>query len=77
MTRLAQNDGLQAWPPRRVLSWAPMVLGLAIVVQHWVAHAGASPLPISLGWQDIFVGYPTGGLLLLGGLILIDPRPGI
>ncbi len=68
---------LRAWPPRRIASWALMLTGLAIAVQHLVAHAGFRPLPMSMGLQDTLLGYPTAAILVIAGAALLDPRPRI
>ena len=66
---------LSAWPPRRVLSWSLFVLAGLVAVQHLVAHGGFGPLPMSMGWQDILVGYPTAMVLAIIGAIMLDPNP--
>ena len=68
---------LTSWPPRRIASWSLMIAAGVVVVQHLIAHAGVQPLPLSMGWQDILVGYPTAALLGLIGAVLVDPRPRI
>lgn len=68
---------LSNWTKRRVLSWSLFVLAGLVAVQHVLAHAGFRPLPISMGWQDILLGYPTAiGLAVIGG-IMLDPNPRI
>lgn len=68
---------LTNWTKRRVLSWSLFGLAGLVAVQHVLAHAGFRPLPISMGWQDILVGYPTAiGLVIIGG-IMLDPNPRI
>lgn len=66
---------LRAWPPRRIASWALMLLGVVVAAQHLVAHAGFRPIPISMGAQDLLIGYPTAALLFIAGAVLVDPRP--
>lgn len=66
---------LAGWSKRRILSWSLFGLALLVVVQHLLAHSGWRPLPISMGWQDILVGYPTAGLLAVLGAVLLDRRP--
>jgi hypothetical protein len=64
-------------PPARG-SWTLFGLGAVIAVQHLLAHAGWQPLPVSLGWQDLLVGYPTAGLLAIVGAFMLEgssPRP--
>lgn len=49
---------------------ALMVLGVLVAGSHWIAHlapnGGQGP---SIG-ADIFLGYPTGGLLIVVGAIM-------
>lgn len=63
-----------AWPGRRVASWTLMLLGVAVAAQHLLAHGGFRPVPLSMGWQDVLIGYPMALLLVIGGAVLIDPR---
>jgi hypothetical protein len=76
-TQAEINRQLRSWTPRRIASWSLMLGGVLIAAQHLVAHAGFRPLPFSMGWQDLLVGYPMAALLALAGAILIDPRPRI
>lgn len=71
------NRQLRSWTARRIASWALMLGGLLVALQHLVAHAGFRPLPFSMGLQDFTVGYPTAVILIIAGAILIDPRPKI
>ncbi len=69
---------LNTWTWRRITSWTLFGLALVIVVQHVFAHAGWQPLPFSMGWQDLLVGYPTAGLLAIIGAFMLEarsPRP--
>lgn len=65
------NRQLAAWTPRRAMAWGLMALALVIAAQHILAHMGWRPLPISMGWQDIIVGYPAAGLLFVVGACLL------
>lgn len=65
------NRQLAAWTPRRAMAWGLMALALVIATQHILAHMGWRPLPVSMGWQDILVGYPMAGLLLVVGACLL------
>jgi hypothetical protein len=76
-TQAEINRQLRSWTPRRIASWSLMLGGVLIAAQHLVAHAGFRPLPFSMGWQDLLVGYPMAALLAIAGAILIDPRPRI
>lgn len=68
---------LSNWTTRRVLSWSLFALAGLVVVQHLLAHAGMRPLPMSMGWQDVIVGYPTAIVLAVLGGIALDPNPRI
>lgn len=75
--RSEADKQLSNWSRRRVLSWSLFALAAVVAVQHLFAHAGLAPLPISMGWQDILVGYPMAGLLAIAGAIMLDPNPRI
>ena len=68
---------LSIWSKRRVLSWSLFGLAGLVAGQHLLAHAGFRPLPLSMGWQDILVGYPTAVGLAVIGAIMLDPNPRI
>ena len=68
---------LSMWTKRRIMSWSIFGAAIVIVVQHWIAHLGYRPLPISMGWQDLLIGYPTGFVLAVVGGITLDPHPRI
>ena len=71
------DDGLSNWSKRRVLSWSLFSLAGLVAIQHLLAHGGWRPIPLSMGWQDILVGYPTAILLVVIGGIALDPNPRI
>lgn len=71
------DDGLSNWSKRRVLSWSLFGLAGLVAIQHLLAHGGWRPIPLSMGWQDILVGYPTAILLVVIGGIALDPNPRI
>lgn len=71
------DDQLSNWSRRRILSWSLFGLAAFVALQHLVAHAGFRPLPISMGWQDILLGYPTAVVLLILGGVALDPNPRI
>lgn len=74
-TRGRDDDGLSNWTRRRVLSWTLFSLAALVVVQHVLAHGGFRPTPLSMGWQDILIGYPTAIALAVLGAIALDPNP--
>lgn len=51
-------------------------LAAAIAVQHLLAHSGWRPLPFTMGWQDLLIGYPTAAILGIGGLMIWGSSPG-
>ncbi|MET3172754.1 hypothetical protein [Arthrobacter sp. UYCu721] len=46
-----------------------MAAGALVAISHWIAHLAATGQGPSLT-EDIFIGYPTGALLILIGAIL-------
>lgn len=46
-----------------------MLVAGAVAVVHMFAHFGAFGVQPT-GWEDLLVGYPTAGLLFLGGAYL-------
>ncbi|TQL68887.1 hypothetical protein FB381_2786 [Nocardioides albertanoniae] len=72
----AAERQLSKWTRRRILSTALFAAAGLVAVQHLLAHGGFQPLPISMGWQDLLVGYPMAILLAIGGGIAMDPDPG-
>jgi len=69
------NRQLRGWTPRRIAAWSLFGLAVVIGVVHVLAHSGLQPIPVTMGWQDILIGYPTAALLALAGLFVLDPRP--
>ncbi len=51
------------------------VVAGVIVIQHLLAHAGWRPLSLSMGAQDILIGYPTALLVGVAGLYLWGRDP--
>ena len=68
------NRQLRRWPPRRIAAWALFVLAGVIAAQHVLAHLGFRPLPWSMAWQDLLVGYPTAVVVVIAGAIVLEPR---
>lgn len=78
--RARKNDigrQLSNWSKRRTLSWSLFGLAGLIAVQHVLAHGGFRPIPISMGWQDLLIGYPTAIVIAIIGGIALDPNPRI
>ena len=68
--RRMRRDTILTWTSRSL-----MLLGLIIVSQHLFAHAGYRPVPFGMGTQDLTIGYPTGGLVLIAGLVIWGRSP--
>lgn len=75
--RRSIDKQLSLWSKRRVLSWSLFALAGIVAAQHVLAHSGFGPMPISMGWQDLLIGYPTAGLLAIAGGMALDPNPRI
>lgn len=69
------NRQLRVWTPRRVLGWVVAVVAIAVEFVHWVAHIGYRPIPLTMGAQDLFVGYPAAALLGVVAVIILGQRP--
>lgn len=65
------NKQLRVWTPRRIAGWALVGLGVLVLVTHWLAHLGIRPIPLTMGWQDVLIGYPMGGVLLVIAAIIL------
>ncbi len=51
-------------------------LSLLIVLQHLLAHSGWQPVPLTMGWQDLLIGYPMAAVLAMVGLVAWGNEPG-
>ena len=63
--RRMRNHAILIWTAR-----ALMTFGVLIAGQHLLAHAGYRPIPMTMGAQDLIVGYPTALLVALAGLLI-------
>lgn len=77
VTQADINRQLRRWTPRRITSWSLAALALIIAAQHLLAHGGFQPIPISMGWQDILIGYPTALMVGIAAMFVADPRGSI
>ena len=73
----AADEQLSNWSRRRVISWTLFAVAGMVAVQHLLAHAGFRPIPISMGWQDLLLGYPMAIVIAIIGGIAMDPNPRI
>ena len=74
-SEVTHHDLSRPWTRRRVASTSALTLALVIAIQHLVAHFGIRPIPISMGWQDILIGYPTAAVLAIVGAMALEPHP--
>lgn len=68
--KIVRRESILTWTWRLLV-----VLALVIALQHLLAHAGYAPLPISLGAQDLLVGYPTAAVFGIVGLLIWGRKP--
>lgn len=54
------------WMIRRYAGFGLAAVGAVMILVHVFMHLAN----VTVTWQDIAIGYPTGGILVLGGLIL-------
>lgn len=58
--------------------WITRLLWLAagvVLVVHLLAHSGWRPIPLTMGWQDLLIGYPMAGALTLAALFAWGSTP--
>lgn len=65
---------LRARTWRRTVGWALVSLAVLVAVVHLLAHLGLRPLPLTMGWQDLLVGYPMAALLAIVGFVYLSQR---
>lgn len=57
---------------KRMAGWVLVSLGLLVAGSHVITHLGYFQVLPSAGWQDLLMGYPMGGVLFVGGVILLS-----
>lgn len=65
------NRQLRVWTPRRIAGWTLAGVAVLMAVVHWVAHIGYRPIPLSMGWQDLLIGYPMAAFLGIAAIIIL------
>ena len=61
-----------------ILTWAArglIVLAIAIAGQHILAHAGYRPIPLTMGQQDLVIGYPVAAVFGVIALLIWGRKP--
>jgi hypothetical protein len=58
---------------QKVAGWILLSLAAVLVISHFLAHVRVPNLTpfLSLGTQDVLVGYPAAGILLVIGVVLL------
>lgn len=69
------NRQLRVWTPRRIMGWTVAGIAVLVAVVHWIAHLGYSVLPLSLGWQDVLLGYPVAAMLGVAAAVILGSGP--
>lgn len=65
------TDQYRRWRRRRVLAVALVALGSIVIISHIFTHlANVQWTPM----QDLLIGYPMGGVLILIGLIALGKK---
>jgi ferric-dicitrate binding protein FerR (iron transport regulator) len=59
---------------RRYTAYLLFVLAGLTIVSHLLTHAGAITIIADRGLADILIGYPTGGVLGVAGLMLLPAQ---
>lgn len=65
------DRALRWWTPSRIAGWSLAGVAVLVGVVHWLAHVGWRPLPLSMGAQDLFLGYPAAGMLGVAAAVLL------
>lgn len=66
---------LSTWTRRRIAAWSMFVLAIVMAIMHVFAHGGWKPIPLSMGWQDLLLGYPMAAVIFVAGAMILDPHP--
>lgn len=67
---------LRRWSPTRYVGSGLLTVAGAVAVNHALAHWGDRWLPLSMGWQDLLVGYPAAAVLALVAFIILGQERG-
>ena len=61
---------LRTWTWRKIVAYTLVILGALVLANHTFMHLGLDWLPMSQGRQDLFAGWPLGGVLAIAGFII-------
>lgn len=73
-----QQEAARKHRKRRILlrvGQALLVLGVLVMVQHWLTHLEAFGPGQPPGWVDLVAGYPMGFILLIAGALVAGSKP--
>lgn len=56
----------------RIAGWALVSLGVLVGGSHVVTHLGYFQVLPNVGFQDLLMGYPVAGVLVIGGIVLLS-----
>ena len=59
---------------RRVTAYSLMGLGVLVAGSHVLSHAGLFQLLPNPSMEDLLIGYPTGGILVVVGLAMLPAQ---
>lgn len=57
---------------KQIARWVLVGLGLLVGGSHVITHLGSFQVLPSTGWQDLVMGYPMAGILVLAGIVLLS-----
>jgi len=57
---------------KRIAGWVLVGLGLLVGGSHVITHLGYFQVLPRVGLQDLLMGYPMAGILVIGGVILLS-----
>lgn len=69
-----RRDAWEKRRRRRFTAYGLMALGLLIAGSHVLEHAGVFQLLPNPTLQDLLLGYPTGGILVVIGLAMLPAQ---
>ena len=68
------EEQIQHRQNRRRIAYVLFVVGCIVAASHVLTHAGALTIIANEGLADLAIGYPTAGLLILAGLMLLPAQ---
>lgn len=57
---------------KQIAGWVLVGLGVVMAGSHVITHLGSFQVLPSTGWQDLLLGYPMAGILVLAGIVLLS-----